>query len=241
MSILETIKRNRLQLNNDLNSVEKRRWFSPLEYAGYSLLMEEIPKHAKGAAIDLGCGDLQNKPLLEKYVDQYDSIDIDKRSDNITYVGDIQNMDVIPDEVYDSAFCFSVLEHVPEPGDALREAYRILKPGGKLMLAVPHISRLHEEPHDYYRFTKYGLKHLLEKTGFDILELRPSGGLFSFVGHQVSTVLLGLTWHIPIVKDVVFFMNKCLVVIPAVWLDNKFDKTGIMACDHFAAVKKPNR
>jgi SAM-dependent methyltransferase len=63
----------------------------------------------------------------------------------------------------------------------LRECWRVLKAGGVALYAVPFIWHLHEEPHDFYRDSKYGLQYLFAKTGFEILELRPlSGFLVTF-------------------------------------------------------------
>jgi SAM-dependent methyltransferase len=53
-----------------------------------------------------------------------------------------------------------VLEHVPNPFDAAREIGRILKPGGAALLVVPFFYPIHDRPHDYFRFTEYGLRLL---------------------------------------------------------------------------------
>ena len=77
----------------------------------------------------------------------------------------------------------------------VRAACRL--PGGALVLTVPFLARLHEEPYDFFRYTRHGLRTLLEDGGFEVDDLVETGSLFSFVGHQVSVVLLGLTWHRP--------------------------------------------
>jgi SAM-dependent methyltransferase len=61
---------------------------------------------------------------------------------------------------------FQVIEHLPEPITFLGECLRILKPGGHLFLTVPFMWHIHEEPYDYFRYTKFGLRHILEKCGF---------------------------------------------------------------------------
>jgi 2-polyprenyl-3-methyl-5-hydroxy-6-metoxy-1,4-benzoquinol methylase len=108
------------------------------------------------------------KDAISKHVSQYDSIDIESRSPSVTFIGDIQNMNMIASDSYDSALCIEVLEHVPNPVKAISEIHRILKYNAKLVCSVPHLSRLHEEPHDYYRYTKYGLSYLFENAGFRI-------------------------------------------------------------------------
>ena len=54
--------------------------------------------------------------------------------------------------------------------------YRILKPGGYVILTTPLFWHLHEEPRDFYRYTKYGLRYLFTEAGFEIVELRPLSG-----------------------------------------------------------------
>ena len=62
---------------------------------------------------------------------------------------------------YDLVIMMEVLEHVKEPKKAISEIYRVLRPNGQLILSTPFILGIHDEPHDYYRFTKYGLEYLL--------------------------------------------------------------------------------
>ena len=66
--------------------------------------------------------------------------------------------------------CTEVLEHLPEPQKAIDEMFRVLKPGGQLLLTTRFLFPIHDAPHDYFRYTKYGLRHLLRR--FDILELQ---------------------------------------------------------------------
>ncbi len=72
-----------------------------------------------------------------------------------------------------------VLERVAEPARVLSELARILRPGGGLLLTVPFVFELHEEPWDHSRFTNHGLRHLLEATGFAVGTIEPLTGWFS--------------------------------------------------------------
>lgn len=73
----------------------------------------------------------------------------------------------------DGLVCTQVLEHVPDPRAALAEFYRLLRPGGWLWVTTPLTWYLHEMPHDYYRYTSFGLSHLIGSSGFTDLEIRP--------------------------------------------------------------------
>ena len=80
-------------------------------------------------------------------------------------VASVCSMPMFADASFDAVFMMEVLEHVTEPQQALSEIRRILKPGGRLILSVPFIFPLHDEPHDYYRYTKYGLAYMLRNFG----------------------------------------------------------------------------
>lgn len=80
-------------------------------------------------------------------------------------VADVCDLSMMADGSVDGVFMLEVLEHVKTPQKALDEIHRILKPGGALFLSTPFIFPLHDEPHDFYRYTKYGLAHLLSAFG----------------------------------------------------------------------------
>jgi SAM-dependent methyltransferase len=88
------------------------------------------------------------------------------------------------DGSFDSALCTSVLEHLEEPELALRECHRILRSGGMAIYSIPFIWHLHEEPRDFYRFSKYGLKYMFEKAGFEIAEIEPLSGFWGTFGQM---------------------------------------------------------
>ena len=88
----------------------------------------------------------------------------------------------VDDKCFDAVVSTQVLEHVASPAAVLRELKRVLVPGGRLWLTVPFVGELHEEPFDYYRYTPYALRHLLEGASFSGIEVQPIGGYFSALG-----------------------------------------------------------
>jgi SAM-dependent methyltransferase len=234
----ELLERNRLRINEELASHDSRKYFSTATYADSIVTIPALRAHLHGKLIDIGCGDMPFKALIEELVIQYDSIDIERRVSDVKYVGNIQDMNMIDNDRYDSALCLEVLEHVQDPFKAISEIHRILKKGGKLVCSVPHLSRLHEEPNDYYRYTKYGLRYLFENSGFHVISIEPSGGIFCFLGHQISTLFLCPIWHIPFVKDIAFWINKWIFVKGLFTLDKLFDKKKVFALGYTCVVEK---
>jgi SAM-dependent methyltransferase len=239
LRLKEYLRVNRHLLEKELGTDPRRQFFSPAYYSQYQCTVPLLQRHACGRLIDLGCGSMPYRQFVEPRVSAYDSLEFFPSADAaVTYLGDIQDMCMIADSTYDTAVCLEVLEHVPDPFRAAQEIHRILKSTGILIMSVPHLSRLHMEPHDYYRFTHYGLRHLLESVGFHITSLEARGSLFSFLGHQVATVWLGLVWRVPVVKEVSWFLSSWLVTRLAYHLDQQLDTTGIYAMGYTVVAHK---
>jgi SAM-dependent methyltransferase len=93
----------------------------------------------------------------------------------------------IDDGAFDAVLSTQVLEHVAEPLRVLAEIHRITRPGGRLYLTVPLVGELHEEPHDYFRYTPHGLRHLLSSAGFSVESIRPRNGYFTTLASLART------------------------------------------------------
>jgi 2-polyprenyl-3-methyl-5-hydroxy-6-metoxy-1,4-benzoquinol methylase len=84
---------------------------------------------------------------------------------------DVTDMRV--DEEFDLILCMYVLEHVYDVPAAVDGLRRALRPGGRVVMAVPHIFPYHDEPIDFWRFTEHSLRRLCEP--FSSVELRHKG------------------------------------------------------------------
>ena len=236
---LGRIERNRHAIELDLRYKQEAKYFSPAVYCGYEISLPIVLAHAGGDLLDIGAGHVPFRPHLEKQVTVYHTLDREKRVEEIDFVSDAQDMSgLISSCRYDTVLLLDVLEHVPDPSSVLSEINRILRPGGKLILSVPHLSRLHEEPYDFYRYTKHGLTHLLEMASFRHIVVEPCGGIFCFLGHQISTLVVGSTWHVPVIKHVVFSLNKWLITKPAFWLDTITDRNKLFALGYVVVATK---
>ena len=92
----------------------------------------------------------------------------------------------VEDGRFDAVLCTQTLEHVPDPFAVTRELARVLRSGGTLWVSVPFGSPVHQEPHDYWRYTHYGLRRLLEESEFRVEWIRPCGGYFQKLNHELS-------------------------------------------------------
>jgi SAM-dependent methyltransferase len=71
---------------------------------------------------------------------------------------------------FDQIVATEVLEHMMEPQRAVDEMFRVLRPGGRLLLTTRFLFPIHDAPHDYFRFTCFGLRHLLRAFEIESLE-----------------------------------------------------------------------
>ncbi len=86
---------------------------------------------------------------------------------------DVRAMPSMADESVDAILCSGVLEHVDDCHAAVRECWRVLKPGGAFLVGVPFAQPLHRTPQDFWRFTEYGVRFLLR--AFAIEDVRAIG------------------------------------------------------------------
>src|SRR5204863_8236164 len=75
------------------------------------------------------------------------------------------------------------------PRQLVAEMARVLKKDGTLILAAPFSFRLHEEPHDYFRYSPHGLRELFGEARLVIDHIEQVGSLWSLLGHKVNSYL----------------------------------------------------
>jgi SAM-dependent methyltransferase len=105
----------------------------------------------------------------------------------LDYVCELTDIPV-EDGRFDRVLFNQVLEHLPEPGRALAELHRVLKPGGLIFCSVPLFFAEHQIPHDYYRYTRFALRRLFDEAGFEIVRISWLEGYFGTVAYQFQVM-----------------------------------------------------
>jgi len=187
----------------------------------------------KGRLLDVGCG---WKPYRNLFAcDEYVGMEwTDAYRPDV--VGDVRDMRMFVAGEFDSVLCNQMLEHVDDVARALSEIHRVLKPGGCLCITVPFIGRLHCVPHDYWRFSPYGLRCVLERAGFDVLTLRGMGGfgttqcfLWSFYTYErCQRFRLARALH----AGALWLLN------PLFWLIHRLDRDQTTSFNYLAIARK---
>lgn len=240
--IKKLIKENRQLLDREIPNISRRQYFSPALRLLVKKTFEMIDKHARGKVLDAGAGDQPFRERILAASQEYDSLDLERRGgEPLTYTGSILDMNMVADEQYETVVCFEVLEHVPQPFDAMAEIQRVLKPGGTFIMSVPHLSRLHEEPHDYFRYTHYGIRSLMERNGFEVIHIAACGGMLSFFMHQFCTLFVCLFYHIPLLNILVFELNRWFIVAPVCFFEEKLFPNSLAPLQYVCVARKLHR
>jgi SAM-dependent methyltransferase len=160
-------------------------------------VLENVAPQSRGRLLDVGCGDRPYERIFRPYVDEYIGVE-HEGTFNVTaaklapmrpdYVYDGERLP-FEDGSFDTVLSIQVLEHTPQPRLLVAEMARVLKKGGTLILAAPFSFRLHEEPHDYFRYSPHGLRELCRDAGLVVERIQQVGSLWSLIGHKLNSYL----------------------------------------------------
>ena len=142
----------------------------------------------RGRLLDVGCGNRPYAPWYEPMVDEafaldaaaLPGVDVVGFADRLPFAG----------ETFDTVLCTEVLEHVQDAERAASELFRVTRSGGTVLVTVPYLYPTHEAPYDMRRFTHFGLRDLMERHGFDVLDVEAKGGAGRLLAHYVVLFLV---------------------------------------------------
>ncbi|ANV85638.1 ubiquinone/menaquinone biosynthesis protein [Picosynechococcus sp. PCC 7003] len=177
----------------------------------------------KNTLIDIGAGASPYYYIFEEKVSRYIAVDVpDSLPKNeqrpIEQIPSFAESIPLEESICDLVLCNQALEHIQNPSKAVSEIYRILKPGGRFIGSVPHVSPVHLEPYDFRRYTDLGVKKLLEEAGFINIEVEGNGGVYSTVA-----LIVAMDWMLTTRKEGQaqgFSASRALLLSPLVGLMN---------------------
>lgn len=152
-------------------------FINPFYFArkGLAKHVTDLALNITGKTLDVGCG---TKPYAHLYQsNEYVGLEIDTPQNRANKDADYfyEGYDFpFDDASFDSIVANEVFEHVFNPDQFLSETLRVLKQGGAILLTIPFVWDEHEQPYDFARYSSFGIKSLLEKHGFEVVEQRKS-------------------------------------------------------------------
>ncbi len=148
-----------------------------------------VSQYGRGAVLDVGCGNKPYEPLFSA-AESYYGCDVIQSSEHKVDLLCLSTEIPLPDNSFDTVFSTQVLEHVEDHQKMLSECFRLLKPGGHIILSAPMVWEHHEVPYDFFRFTRYGLQYIFEKAGFEEIIIKPNGGKWAAFGQLRQNILI---------------------------------------------------
>ena len=171
--------------------------WTDLEGSSLVEALRDVAPRAHGNLLDVGCGDKVYEDIFLPFVDSYVGIEHEATYSQTNAALRPKKADVLydgkrlpfEDWSFETVLSLQVLEHTPQPGELLSEMARVLSDDGLLIATVPFSFRLHEEPHDYFRFTPHVMRELCRRAGLVVEAIAPRGGLWSVLGHKLNSYL----------------------------------------------------
>ena len=171
--------------------------FVDLQWTLVIAALQTVAPLARGRLLDVGCGEKPYLNLFLPYVTQYVGVEHEASFKETQSSQRSLGPDVLydgkrlpfADGEFDTVLSVQTLEHTPEPQALIREMARVLHPEGRLLLTAPFSFRLHEEPHDYFRYSPHGLRALCAEAGLVVERCDPLGHFWSLLGHKLNSYL----------------------------------------------------
>lgn len=199
-----------------------------------------IQRHASDKrTLDIGCAN----SAYSRHFPNRVGLDIEPGT-GVDVVADAHDLP-FPDSSFELVLCTEVLEHLHTPQRGIDEMYRVLAPGGTLLLTTRFVFPLHDTPHDYFRYTKYGLKHLMK--AFEEVTLEEETSSFGTVGVLFQRLAMQCDFRGGVVvKIFLLLLARCLHLLQFLVRDeygkrmpNSHKESAILTSGYYVTAKKP--
>ena len=198
-----------------------------------SVVSNHLTRREEGLRIiDIACGTKPYYPIFKNFSSEYIGIDVND-SDYADQKADATDLP-FPDCSFDVALSTQALEHIISYQSAVDEMHRVLKNGGIAFLSTHGVMEIHGAPHDYWRFTQYGLKQVFQR--FKEVEIINNGGAILCFFMIVNTYIRRLR-NIPVINLIV----KMIIIannLQGWYLDKLFNKYDFYVTNYLVVAKK---
>jgi SAM-dependent methyltransferase len=196
--------------------------------------ISELITNLNGKILDIGCGQKPYQGICK--CNEYIGLEIDTPENRARKKADFFYDGVtmpFENKSFDSLISNQVFEHIFNPYQFLKETNRVTKMGGLFLMTVPFVWDEHEQPYDYARYSSFGLKHILNENGFEIIEHRKSNNgvevIFQLMNDYIYKVTLTKSSYVNLlitlflispINIIGFILSKILPKNDDLYLDN---------------------
>ncbi|MEZ7206928.1 class I SAM-dependent methyltransferase [Pseudoalteromonas sp. DY56-GL79] len=231
-------KNGELRANKDLQQVSlSSRLAVELVAMQYNRYLGDF---VTGSLLDLGCGKVPFYQAYSSNVSQTTCVDWGESLHQSSYVDELCDLNQplpFATETFDTVLSSDVLEHLLEPQMTIREVARVLTPNGTFIFNTPFMYWLHEQPHDYYRYTRFAIERMASEAGLEVVVLNEVGGALEVAADVLSKFFNKL----PILgKPVCWLIQSAAIALARTRLGQKIMQRtqSVMPMGYFTVLRK---
>ena len=171
-----------------------------------------LRRYASGRFLDLGCGKAPLYGVYGPLSDEVLCVDWEGSAHGSLHVDQFHDLNEdlgLPSASFDTILMSDVLEHIRKPELLMARTSELLSPGGTVVIGVPFFYWLHEEPYDYFRYTRHALVAMASDSGLEVISLEESGGAPEVLADIIGKIAGRRPWaQATIVRMLQFLVNN---------------------------------